>query len=60
MKSDADVTHSSQLITLLNTFYNLSIWMVRVPGREATPSSRERAVAGRPVGRMREPQFKSM
>ena len=39
-----------QLITLLNTFYNLSIPMVRVRSTGGSPSSPERAAAGGPDG----------
>ena len=44
-----------ELHTLSNTFCNPSIPMVRVRGGMATPSSRERAAAGGPAGRVRGP-----
>ena len=49
-----------ELLTLSNTFCNPSIPMVRVRGGMATPSSRERAAAGGPAGRVPGPIFKTM
>ena len=44
-----------QLITLLNTFYNLSIQMMRVCNAGASPNSCEHAAAGAPAGGVRGP-----